>query len=678
MSFTFDIYGSQIDGARDLQEDAYMSTHIGDLGKDGEGGASLVVVADGMGGHAAGNVASNMAVQAFNKHVSRNYPNENLSEILYQSVIQGNNFIAKTVQDTSALQGMGCTLVAAIFEGKYVRWASVGDSHLYLIRDKQFFKKNADHSYGGFLARMAAAGTPMEPEPGFSRNMLMSALTGDEIAEIDCPLVPMELRAGDRLIFATDGLDTLSHGTILYQSDGATTARECAEALLTAVEDAHKSRQDNTTVVVVDVRSKEGSAGALQPGAALAAVPAAPEEPDDAVPLTQLAAAEAAVPIAPPADAASLTIPETPATRRQDAAQEAVGVPPAPPAAVAPPPPLADAADRKKKQWITIAAAVLGALLVAGIAAYLMGGRAPATPPTPPPEVVQPAVPEGTEPPPTPEAPAKSAAAETPAPGPQAAPVATPPAAAPPPTAPPFRDALKSGGQGPEMVWLAAGSYTMGASAQSTEYNERPGHDVTVKRFAIGTAEITVAEYEAFATAAGRKISAKALDVADKGSYAMRYVSWADALEYTKWLSKETGHRYRIPSEAEWEYAAHGGTTTSYWWGREPGTNQAHCMGCGSQFDPRNPTKVKSFPPNPYGLFDTAGNLSEWVYDCWHKNYDGAPDDGGVFEGGDCGVRASRGGSYANTPASIRPTKRDKALSTRPSDEIGLRIVRDE
>ena len=254
---TFDISGAQIDGARDYQEDAILITHLGD--SDNEGG-SLVIVADGMGGHAAGNVASNMAVQTFNKHVTSNFPSDDLAEVLRESVQQANNSIAETVRETAALKGMDCTLVSVVLEDKFIRWVSVGDSHLYLIRNNEMKKKNADHSYGGFLDRMADEGTPVEAEAGSSHNMLMSALTGEDIAEIDCPETALELQSGDRLIIASDGLDTLSEGKVLSFTAETSSIKECVDALLQGVEDAKMPRQDNTTVVIVEVGEKENPA----------------------------------------------------------------------------------------------------------------------------------------------------------------------------------------------------------------------------------------------------------------------------------------------------------------------------------------------------------------------------------------------------------------------------------
>jgi formylglycine-generating enzyme required for sulfatase activity len=163
----------------------------------------------------------------------------------------------------------------------------------------------------------------------------------------------------------------------------------------------------------------------------------------------------------------------------------------------------------------------------------------------------------------------------------------------------------------------------------------------------------------------------------DPATYPIFSVSWDDAVYYTRWLSQQTGHKYQLPSEAQWEYAAAAGTDTYFWWwGQVPGKGHAHCFGCGSGLDPRMPTKVGSFKPNRFGLYDTAGNVSEWVYDCYHKNYEGAPTDGSIWEGGDCSNRVVRGGSYASPPKSIRPSNREEFRSDQANDEIGFRVVR--
>jgi formylglycine-generating enzyme required for sulfatase activity len=123
-------------------------------------------------------------------------------------------------------------------------------------------------------------------------------------------------------------------------------------------------------------------------------------------------------------------------------------------------------------------------------------------------------------------------------------------------------------------------------------------------------------------------------------------VSWYGVTAYADWLSQQTGKSYRLPSEAEWEYAARAGTETQYWWGNEPGTNRANCRNdyCGDSFDRTAP--VGSFAPNPFGLYDTVGNVWEWVADPWHDNYEGAPTDGSVWTEGGSGLFAQRGGSW--------------------------------
>ena len=141
-------------------------------------------------------------------------------------------------------------------------------------------------------------------------------------------------------------------------------------------------------------------------------------------------------------------------------------------------------------------------------------------------------------------------------------------------------------------------------------------------------------------------------------------------------LSKQTGKKYRLPSEAEWEYAAGAGATTNYWWGVKVGENNAHCFDCKTGLNPRQPTNVGRFKPNPFGLYDTAGNVMEWAHDCYHPDYNGAPDDGSVWEGGDCSFRVARGGAYSSTSGSIRTPKRAKWRSTKGNDTVGIRVVR--
>ena len=202
MELSLEISGDQIAGARDYQEDAFLTTYLDDEVGESKSSA-LIVVADGMGGHAAGNIASNLVVSTFNKTFTGKFGKQDPPGVLREALKNANEGLKESIEETPGLDGMGCTMVtAAITRGK-IYWISVGDSHIYLIRDRDLTKKNEDHSYGGYLDRMRSQGIDVEAEAGLSRNMLMSAMTGEEIAEVDCPNSGYQLLPGDRLIIAS-------------------------------------------------------------------------------------------------------------------------------------------------------------------------------------------------------------------------------------------------------------------------------------------------------------------------------------------------------------------------------------------------------------------------------------------------------------------------------------------
>ncbi len=127
-------------------------------------------------------------------------------------------------------------------------------------------------------------------------------------------------------------------------------------------------------------------------------------------------------------------------------------------------------------------------------------------------------------------------------------------------------------------------------------------------------------------------------------------MSWADAQQFTAWLSQATQRPYRLPSEAEWEYAARGGTDTRYWWGNAMKPGLADCNGCGGPYQAVQPVKVGWFPANPFGLNDIGGGFAEWVEDCWHKDYVERRRMAPPWVGPDCQERVLRGGSWRNDP----------------------------
>jgi len=235
------------------------------------------------------------------------------------------------------------------------------------------------------------------------------------------------------------------------------------------------------------------------------------------------------------------------------------------------------------------------------------------------------------------------------------------------------RDKLKDGSLGPELVLIPAGTFQMGSNDGSSD--EKPVHTVTVKSFALGKYEVTFEEYDKFCEATGRD---KPKDEGwGRGKRPVINVSWDDAKAYVKWLSEQTGKDYRLPTEAQWEYAARAGTTTKYWWGNEIGKNNANCDGCGSQWDNKQTAPVGSFKPNSFGLYDVSGNVWEWLEDKWHGNYEGAPSDGSAWTaGGDSNNHLFRGGSWSDNDNYLRCAYRGRNDSSSRYYGWGLRFSR--
>jgi formylglycine-generating enzyme required for sulfatase activity len=207
----------------------------------------------------------------------------------------------------------------------------------------------------------------------------------------------------------------------------------------------------------------------------------------------------------------------------------------------------------------------------------------------------------------------------------------------------------------PLMVTVPAGTYLMGSDRHRPE--EKPRHEVTfAEPFAIGVHEVTLAEWDACLREGGCRFSP---EEGAGSQLPVGNVSWDDAQAYTAWLSNKTGQSYRLPTEAEWEYAAGGGTTTAFWWGEDAGTDNANCSDCGSRRDPTGPSPVGSFAPNPFGLHDVHGNLWEWTMDCVNRSYEGAPADGSAWLRGDCVARMLRGGSWKLESEYMRTTRRN-------------------
>jgi formylglycine-generating enzyme required for sulfatase activity len=265
-----------------------------------------------------------------------------------------------------------------------------------------------------------------------------------------------------------------------------------------------------------------------------------------------------------------------------------------------------------------------------------------------------------------------------------------------------LRDAFIDGsGSGPAMVLIQTGRFQMGspeherriAMAAGSQKNwiarETPQHWVGIERpFAIGRYPVTVGEWRAFVHASAWQPAGE-VDWAAPGfpqtdDHPVVGVTWFDALQYVAWLSEATGKRYRLPSEAEWEYACRAGTKTAFNVGDTIATTQANFDGTftyngGPRGEFRHgTTPVDAFAPNAWGLHDMHGNVWEWVQDVVHDNYDGAPFDGSAWEtGGDQVRRILRGGSWLYNPRYLRSALRNGFSAVLSNDIVGLRVVRE-
>jgi len=244
----------------------------------------------------------------------------------------------------------------------------------------------------------------------------------------------------------------------------------------------------------------------------------------------------------------------------------------------------------------------------------------------------------------------------------------------------------------PTMVGIPAGKFAMGSPASETGRfdAEGPQHYVTLKAFALGKYDVTTEEFLRFLRATGYQpapCNTILNETWRSPGHGLAYppydvipprwpavcLDWKDANAYIAWLNARV-HRerpslakragpYRLPSEAEWEYAARAGTTTARWWGNSLGSGKANCNGCGSKFDYSELSDVDSFSPNAFGLYGMLGNAWQWTEDCWHPSYVGAPADGRAWRTGDCNKHVVRGGSWDNVPIFVRSAVRSGAMN---------------
>lgn len=238
-----------------------------------------------------------------------------------------------------------------------------------------------------------------------------------------------------------------------------------------------------------------------------------------------------------------------------------------------------------------------------------------------------------------------------------------------------LEEPLKDGGTAPKVEKIASATFTMGDINGTGDDNESPVHDVNIPTgFYFSKYEVTFAQYDRFAEATGR------VKPPDNGwgrnNRPVINVSWYDAKAYTAWLTEQTGSEYRLPTEIEWEYSARAGSDTAYWYGNNVQPGYSVCDSCGSQWDGVSTAPVGSQASNPLGIFDMHGNVAEWVEDCYHDSYEGAPNTNQVWLSDQCDGRVLRGGSWFDVPSVGRSATRYRADPKLRASNWGFRVVR--
>ncbi len=260
-----------------------------------------------------------------------------------------------------------------------------------------------------------------------------------------------------------------------------------------------------------------------------------------------------------------------------------------------------------------------------------------------------------------------------------------------PPQPPTLRDSLADGSPGPQLAVLPAGSFVMGDSAGDGEFDEHPAHRVRIERaFALGVYEISVAQYRRFVSATSYVTEAESAGgcmvmggkswrqpkIKQGDEHPVTCVTWRDAEQFIAWLSAQTGQPYRLPTEAEWEYAARAGSADRYSWGDNPLPDRANCFDCLRAGNLMTTAPVGSYPANRWGLFDMEGNVWEWTASDWQPDYGGkellavSADDRGA-------QRVIRGGSFYTNVLDARASNRGNVNADWRYNNLGFRVARD-
>jgi formylglycine-generating enzyme required for sulfatase activity len=233
----------------------------------------------------------------------------------------------------------------------------------------------------------------------------------------------------------------------------------------------------------------------------------------------------------------------------------------------------------------------------------------------------------------------------------------------------------------PTMVVVPPGEFVMGSPEDEPGHDrkEGPQHEVAIERsFAVSEFEVTFDEWAYCASFRSCQNQKRQDEGWGEGNRPVIKVSWDDARDYAAWLSTHTGRPYHLLSEAEWEYAARAGSKSAYSWGNDGGSGNADCDRCGSRWDKATTAPVGSFSANAFGLYDMHGNVWEWVEDCWHDTYDGAPSDGSAWTAScdKADQHVVRGGSWEDTVVDLRAAARYGGQTDIHTWVNGIRVAR--
>ncbi len=223
----------------------------------------------------------------------------------------------------------------------------------------------------------------------------------------------------------------------------------------------------------------------------------------------------------------------------------------------------------------------------------------------------------------------------------------------------------------PQLMRLPGGDFSMGGGSQP---NEQPVHRAAIGPFALSRYPVTVSQWRQCVLAV--VCSYEPIRGSNYSDTPVHNVSFDDAQTYVAWLSETTKKPYRLPTEAEFEYAARGGSDADYWWGSKLVDGMANCRRCGEPFSPDMPVISAHFAPNSFGLYGVSGGVAQWVADCWHDTYEGAPQDGSAWVTPGCTEHVLRGGSWLDEPSRLRAASRDHAAPDRRETGYGFRVAR--